>query len=221
MRQIILSIFLTSLSLICYSQEGGNVYRLAYLDVQGSDTTNAESLLKAYGGDVVTQPGIISLEIMQRIFRTNQYVVLETWKDEESYQGFIKSSIYQAYRSALTPYLTAGYAEYRQTALDIASSEKQGEITLVTHVDIMPPRKQQGTALLIDYAGQFRSAKGNTAYNLIVQPGRLNHITVVESWDNLAAYQAHTETPEFKAYRHALQPLMGSLYDERLYQALD
>jgi quinol monooxygenase YgiN len=221
MRQIIFSIFLTSISLVCFSQESGHVYRLAYLDVQGSDTTEAESILKAYGSGVVTQPGNIGLELMQRVFRSNQFVVLETWKDQESYQDFTNSPTYQAYLSSIKPYLTAGYAEYRQTALDVATSERQGEITLVTHVDIMPPRKEQGTTLLVDYAGKFRKAEGNTAYNLIVQPGRLNHITVVESWANLAAYQAHSETPDFKAYRHALQPLMGSLYDERLYKLLD
>jgi hypothetical protein len=49
---------------------------------------------------------------------------------------------------------------------------------------------------------------------------RKNHLTIVESWDSLSAKHAWISTPAARSFREELQPMSGSLYDERAYMLL-
>jgi quinol monooxygenase YgiN len=61
---------------------------------------------------------------------------------------------------------------------------------------------------------------GNVRFDALVQASRLNHLTLVEAWTDAAAQQAHSAAPPTKAFRMALGPMSGALYDERLYTVL-
>ena len=135
--------------------------------------------------------------------------------------SYLQTEASSSFRQGLSTLLTAGYAESEQVDLDVTGNVQKGNIFLLTHVDIIPPQREAGTKLLLDTVKQFRQVEGNSGFDLILQPARRNHITIVESWDSLEAYHAHSESDGFKAYRHALQPMMGSLYDERIYQKVD
>jgi quinol monooxygenase YgiN len=50
---------------------------------------------------------------------------------------------------------------------------------------------------------------------------RANHFTVVESWANQAALDAHAAAAHTRQYRDVLQPMAGSPLDERVYTAVD
>jgi quinol monooxygenase YgiN len=126
---------------------------------------------------------------------------------------------------------------------------KKGTVYVVTHADIIPPEqfppcKRQvketgpcGNAMLVKLAEDSRKHKGMVRFDVLTQSNRPNHMTVVEMWNSVKEQQQHTVSPDVKNFRDALSgippgggvnadplfvlnPLTGSLYDERIYEGL-
>jgi quinol monooxygenase YgiN len=199
------------------AQDKSPVYYLVYLDVDPSSIDMALELLSEYDKNSAGVSGNLQIEILQRDYRPNQFVMLDAWRDQSSRQAHVNSSITHEFRESLKSILTAGYDEHEQTGIDVVESSDTGALHVVTHVDFKPPEKDKGIAELHAVAPKVRNADGNISFNIIAQPSRGNHLTVVEIWESRRAYAVHNETSIFKDYRHSIQPLMGSLYDERLY----
>jgi quinol monooxygenase YgiN len=66
-----------------------------------------------------------------------------------------------------------------------------------------------------------RNDDGNVRFEVLQQSSRQNHCTIVEVWKDQKALAAHVMTGHTRQFREKFQPLSGSLYDERLYTALD
>lgn len=125
-----------------------------------------------------------------------------------------------------------------------------GAVYVVTHVDIIPPEqfapcKRQisekgpcGNDLVISLVNASRKHSGNLRFDVLTQSNRPNHMTLVEVWASASDQEAHQVTADVKHARDALSgvvpgsglpadplfllnPLTGSLYDERLYKAID
>jgi quinol monooxygenase YgiN len=94
-------------------------------------------------------------------------------------------------------------------------------IYALTHADAIPPAKDDATALLKQLAEASRRDDGNVGFEVVQQRSRLNHFTIVEIWRNHQALEAHVMAAHTRRFRERFQPMSGSLYDERLYQALD
>ncbi len=121
---------------------------------------------------------------------------------------------------------------------------------VVTHVDIIPPEqfapcKRQvsekgpcGNELVIGLVDASRKHPGVIRFDALTQANRPNHMTLVEMWSSDKAQQAHQVTADVKNFRDALSaivpgsgvapdplfvlnPMTGSLYDERLYKSID
>ena len=123
-------------------------------------------------------------------------------------------------------------------------------VYVLTHVDIIPPEqfppcKRQvqesgpcGNALVTQLVAAGRKGAGNVRFDALTQANRPNHMMVVEVWKSSKAQKRHTVSKAVKDFRDALSgippgsgvpgdptvllnPLTGSLYDERLYRAID
>ena len=94
-------------------------------------------------------------------------------------------------------------------------------VTAVTHVDVIPPQKDNGVAAVKQLAEDSRKQNGNVRFDVYQQTNRPNHFTVVETWSSRAAYDAHFVTAQTKDFRTKLATMTGALYDERLYRTLD
>jgi quinol monooxygenase YgiN len=90
-------------------------------------------------------------------------------------------------------------------------------IVAVIHVDIVPDDSARGSALLRGYAADSRHDPGNIRVDVLQQVGRPNHFTVVEEWTNESTYDAHLGAPHTRQFRAAVQPMLGSPFDERLH----
>lgn len=120
---------------------------------------------------------------------------------------------------------------------------------VITHADLIPPEqfppcKRQvdetgpcGNAMLEKLAADSRKQKGMLRFDILTQANRPNHNTIVEMWTSSKTQQAHTVSTEVKNFRDSLSgirpgsgvnadplfvlnPLTGSLYDERLYRLI-
>src|SRR5436190_184685 len=94
-------------------------------------------------------------------------------------------------------------------------------VYVVTHVDVIPPRKDDGLAALKQLGSDTRGAAGNVRFEVVQQTNRPNHFTVVEIWKDAKAVDAHTMADATRQFRDKLGPMSGALYDERMFKAVD
>jgi quinol monooxygenase YgiN len=109
-------------------------------------------------------------------------------------------------------------------AFAVAASRPSGEagLMIVTHVDVPPPRRDETEALLQSAVEQARNQQGNTRFDIFQQKApRTNHFTLVAGWSREDAFAQHEGDARTRQFREALAPMLGALYDERVYRALD
>jgi quinol monooxygenase YgiN len=97
----------------------------------------------------------------------------------------------------------------------------RGALYVVTHVDVVPPKREDAQAALKVLADANRGAEGNLRYEVLQQTNRLNHFTVVETWRSRQAFDANGMSAHQREFRDKLAQMTGALYDERLYESLD
>ena len=91
----------------------------------------------------------------------------------------------------------------------------------MTHVDVIPPRKDDGVAAVKQLADDSRKGDGNLRFEVVQQTNRPNHFTVVEIWKDAKAIDVHSMAATTRLFRDKLAPATGALYDERMYKAVD
>ncbi len=92
---------------------------------------------------------------------------------------------------------------------------------VVTHVDVLG---QSGAAeaakMLHQFAVDSRNDQGAVRFEVLRDPNRLNHFTIVEVWRTRQDFESHLAAGHTKAFREKLQPMLGSPFDERLHNLL-
>ena len=94
-------------------------------------------------------------------------------------------------------------------------------VYVVTHVDVIPPRREDAVAALKILGEASRSAGGNVRYEVVQQTNRPNHFTVFEIWRSRDAFDAQGMSTHMREFRDKLAGMTGALYDERLYEILN
>src|SRR5580693_9229466 len=82
-------------------------------------------------------------------------------------------------------------------------------IYAVTHVDILPTGVAAGTKLVQQYVSDSRKDKGAVRIEAYAQISRVNHLTIVEVWENQAAFDAHVAAAHTKQFRQQIDPMLG------------
>jgi quinol monooxygenase YgiN len=65
-----------------------------------------------------------------------------------------------------------------------------------------------------------RQDAGAVRFDALQQDSRPNHFTLIEVWRDCEAHQRHRMADHARAFRRELTPLLGALYDERVYKPL-
>ncbi|HEU0158047.1 MAG TPA: antibiotic biosynthesis monooxygenase [Hyphomicrobiaceae bacterium] len=202
----------------------GPRYVVTYLEVMPTQTAQAKKLVRQFRDATQREPGNLRAEALQRIGWPNQFVLLDAWKDPGSAEGHGKAATTGEFRDKIKAIQNAPLDERTHFPLSVASlPAKSGRsaVAAVTHVDVIPPQRENGTALTKQLAEDGRKDDGNLRFEAVVQTNRQNHFTVIELWRDRKAAEAHSMAAHTRAYREKLAPASGALYDERFYKALD
>lgn len=215
-------VFVALLASGARAQDANSAYVVTYIEVVPSAWRNVATLLRNLEGASRKEPGNLRFETPRRLHHPNHFVILEAWKDQKALDAHAAAAATKDFRERLTPVLSAPYDERPHAALAVSPSGKAGgrAIYAVTHVDIIPPKKDDGLAMSKELAGPSRKDAGNVRYEVLQQNSRPNHMTLVEIWNGHSALEGHESSPHMKKYRDNLLPMSGSLYDQRLYKAL-
>ena len=94
-------------------------------------------------------------------------------------------------------------------------------IYVLTHVDVVPPKADEGTELLLEFVAGSRHSPGLIRSALLRQVARKNHFELLWVWRTQTDYEQHLRNPETRRFREQLKPLLGSPVLDRVHAPVD
>jgi quinol monooxygenase YgiN len=210
---------MTVLGLSPASAQSTALYTTSYVEVGPILAKTGAAALHAYRD--AARKEAVSVDVFQRIDRQNQFVILATWADQKAYETHLKSDQVAKLNEKLATMMAAPPDTRAHNGLSVTPAKPSKDpIVVVTHVDVIPPEKDNGANALEQLADASRRHSGNLQFDVWRQANRPNHFSVVEAWANRGAFDVHQMQKETREFRMRLGPMSGALYDERLYKIL-
>lgn len=200
------------------------VYVVSYIEIMPPSTGEAATLLRQYREASRQDAGNLRLEVLQQSGRPDHFAIVAMWQDQQAFEAHGMAAHTTQLREKLQPLRGSPHDERLHKGLSIGSmpaAHAAGATYVVTHADAIPPAKDDALALLKQLAETSRKDNGNVRFEVLQQSSRQNHCTIVEIWQDQQALEAHAMAAHTRQFRDKFQPMSGSLYDERLYKALD
>ena len=202
----------------------GPIYSVTYVEVLPTSRADGVALLRRYREATRQEDGNLRCELASRIGQPHQLVILEVWREQKAFETHAKSPGTLSIREKLHAIRSAPVDERVHVAISagpLQPGPAGDAVWVVTHVDVIPPRKDDGLAALKQLADAGRPSPGNVRFEVVQQTNRPNHFTVVEIWKDARAVEAHAMADATRRFRDALGPMSGALYDERMFKAVD
>lgn len=202
----------------------GNIYSVTYVEVLPTAKADAVTLLRRYREAVQKEGGNLRCEVVQRIDQSHQFAILEIWKDQAAFEAHSKGTNTIETREKIAAIRNAPTDERVHSALTVGRIDAptvRGGIYVATHVDVIPPRKDDGVAALKRLGEDSRRDPDNLRFEVVQQISRPNHFTVIEIWRDAKAVETHSMAAPTREFRDKLATMTGALYDERIYRAID
>lgn len=201
-------------------------YGVSYIEALPVASAKALVALRTFRAASRKADGSVRFEVLQRRERPNHFAIIEIWKDTEAFNASLNSASRKTFREQIQPLLAAGYDERPHIGMSVgeisaALGGKGPVVYTVTHVDFIPPKKDEGIAALQQLAGPSRAESGNLRYELLQQTSRPNHLTLVEAWKDQKALEAHESAAHTVHFRDVSTPMSGALFDQRLYRGVE
>jgi quinol monooxygenase YgiN len=205
------------------AQDANATFVVSYIEVAPSSARAAAGILRALQDASRKEPGNSGFEVLQRKGQPQQFAILEVWKDAKAQANHAATANISQLRDKLKPLLTAPIDERLHTGFVIGKAKVpgRGSVFVLTHVDLIGAKKDEGLAAIKRLSVDSAQDAGIERYDLLQQGNRPNHLTMVEVWRGTTDQEKHEVAAHTRKFREALLPMSGSLYDQRLYQAIN
>jgi quinol monooxygenase YgiN len=202
----------------------GPTYLTTYVEVVPSAGAQAVNMLKEYRDAARKEPGAMHIDLYQEKGQTHRFVLGELWQNRTMVQQHMKSAATGALEQKLKP-IELGPPDVRIHQAHMVTPPKAptaGDVIIISHVDVFGGNVSKLIALLNTLGEDSRKDSGMVRYEILDEvPAHVNHFRVVEEWASPAAWEAHDRAPHTQAYREALMPMLGTPYDQRLYDVVN
>jgi quinol monooxygenase YgiN len=202
---------------------GDEIYIVSYVEIMPSALHSGAALLNRYRDAMREQKGNLRSTVLHEIGRSDRFAIMEVWIDKTAADNRDNEASILELRDELKKIQSAPFDERIEEGLFVGPLQKQGPaatLYVLTHADIAPERSEDGLTLLRTMRANSVDERGNVTYDVLQQENRTNHFTLVEEWASMMALDAHIESQHTRAFRQALLPMQGALYDERRYERL-
>jgi quinol monooxygenase YgiN len=203
--------------------QGDAVFLVTYVEAMPDTVASTTALLKRYQNASSHEDGNVRVEALQELERPNRFAIVESWRDKAALDAHEQAAATAEFRDKLKAIQAAPYDERINGELYAEHSKNEslaGALYVVTHVDVIPPGKDDCMAALKAMSIDTAADTGNISYEVLQQANRGNHFAVLEVWANRKALDGHAVAAHTRAFRAKLVPIAGALYDERIYKAL-
>lgn len=200
------------------------IYIATYVDVQPPLSGQGATLIEQYREATRKEVGNSSVDVVQEIGRPNRFVILEVWKDKASFDTHEKANHAADFRSRLQAIHVGSSDQRVHQGLTIDARTvaiPRNSVSIVTHVDVPPPRREDAEALLKAVAEESRKDDGNVRYEVFQETSRTNHFTILATWRDVKAFESHEIKPHVRRFRETLAPMLGAPYDDRLFKPVN
>ena len=203
--------------------QDATLYTATYVELVPPAKNSGAALLRTYRDAGRKDAGNMRLEVVQRLDRPSQFVILAVWKDKAAFDAHKATAHAKQLGEKLAPLFASPNDERLHNVLAVAAGKPVARraIFVVTHVDVPPPQKDNLIPMLNQLATASRAEADNLRFDIWQQTSRPNHFTVVETWSGPKAYDTHIMAAHTKQFRAKLTPITGALYDERLYRLVN
>jgi quinol monooxygenase YgiN len=204
-------------------------YVVTYIEVKPTAAADALKLVRQFSRTTRKEAGNLRAEALQRIGQSNHFVLLETWKDQAAADAHAKLAATARFNDRIEAIrnapidrrvhfpLSVGPPPEKALSVKVLGVIPRGRVAVVTHVDVIPPQRENGTAITRQLADDSRKETGNLRFEAVTQVNRQNHFTVIEVWRDRVTAHRHSMAAHTRAFRDKLAPASGALYDERFY----
>ena len=200
-------------------------YVVSYFETTPAAQNDAAALARAFGEASRKEDGNLRFDVMQRMVQTNHFAIVEAWQDTKSRTAHAGAAATKQFRDKLQAMLRSPYDERPHNALNVGPLQAAGlnrdTVYAVTHVDFIPPEKENGIAMVKALSEASRSEADNLRFDSLQQTSRPNHLTLFEAWKDYKAGEAHGAAPHTIQFRTKLGPASGALFDERFYKSIN
>jgi quinol monooxygenase YgiN len=197
---------------------------LTFIEVRSDAVDRSKTLLKQYEAALRRNAGPPHVEIVEEIDRPERFVVIETAGNADALAAAEAGA--QQVLGSLNDWLTAPMD--RRTHRDFgdvpASTTNESATTglyVISHLDLGPPDQARGQTALTQVIDAARHSPGNLRFAAWQQANRPNHFNIVAVWSSRTKLNDFAASAAARAFRTSVGPLIGSLYDERLYRRID
>jgi len=202
------------------------LYVVTYVEARPTARDEAAALLKSYREASRSSAGNLRSVVVRSVVRPGQFVVVAAWKDKAAWDAHMAAPGTQGFREKLAALRNAPADDRFHNALSVGPMDvpqaPAGAVYVVTHIDVIPPRKDDAVAAIKVLGEASRGAGGSIRYEIVQQTNRPNHFTAFEIWRSRQAFDAQGMSAHMREFRDKLAAgMQGALYDERLYEILD
>jgi quinol monooxygenase YgiN len=222
MRALFLSWILVVLPAAAYAAPTSSpaVYAIDYVDVLASAGSRAAAVLRQYRDASRRESGAAGIDLFSQRGRSGGFAIVEIWRDPASFEAHTQAAAMVDLSRGLKPIQLAppDVRVHSGYSLGSPAADRQKAVTLLVHVDVPPAFLADYERLVRPYLEGTRRESGLLRLDILQTiPPHTNHFTVIESWVDAQALQAHQKAATAQTYREELAPKLGALYDERAY----
>ena len=178
--------------------------------------------LKQYRDASRKDEGFVSVELFEQIGSPAHFALVEKWVDQKAFDAHGMAAHTTQILMKLDPIRVGPYDQrpYRTLVIAPAPAVNDRAIVVLSHVDI-GGRDLDAPALLKKMVEDGRKDEGNVRLDVLQGATRLNHFTIVETWQNQKAFDAHNAAAHTRQFRDTVNPVLGSPMDQRLFKVLE
>jgi quinol monooxygenase YgiN len=202
----------------------GPTYLMTYVEVVPSAGPQAVNVLRDYRDAARKEPGAMRVDLYQEKGQSHRFVLGELWQNRSIVQAHMKSAATEALEQKLKP-IELGPPDVRIHQAHMVTPPRApnaGDVIIISHVDVFGGNVSKLIALLNTLGEASRKDSGMVRYEILDEvPAHVNHFRVLEEWSSPATWEAHDRAPHTQSYREALMPMLGTPYDQRLYDVVN
>jgi quinol monooxygenase YgiN len=102
--------------------------------------------------------------------------------------------------------------------LSVNVRSEEGEIFVVSYIELLPGVIDGGVALLNRYAAVSREESGNLKFLLLHEIGRTNRFAILEIWKSKTDIESHNTSADTKQFQQTFKMNQGAPIDTRIEQ---
>ena len=206
------------------AQDGGDptIYVAGYVDAAYASRNQVAALLRQYAGAARKQKDVVHFAVLQRTSPNNQFMIVETWKDQQARDAHMASPERKEFQSKVEPLLIAPIddRQHLKTSAAPIQPTSGNTVYVITHVDVPGVNRDKLMPAITALAEASRKEGGNLRFDVAYQKNRTNHFTMFEGWKDSKSNETHEHAAHTKEFRGVLTPLTGAMYDQRFYKGL-